>query len=487
MPKTPVVPLTNLRIRVRSRGGKPVQGATVSLDSPAMSKDTDANGFVQFGLSEDQIKALSPPNQVVVRAKKRHHGADPGPGKAIVPGEIKLTASVSKSGFDPATPGLNKDKKGPFLDLVLMDAGLNFGAATPAVVTRRLTDDQVQKELMFIHLNGDVTLAKASEFEFDHDPASGEFAACDPTKCKLKAPAANRRVGVQKALVGGVKFLSLVSFTPSAAKKTDQIPGQRFLREKFGWNDMSMALLDQRHVVGLTRMCKQLRSKHGINAIFTQGVSGDTTRADAHGHGLALDFGGCGKTLPDSKDKNPTVRLGTDFIVFLHWGNAIPMWDGKTVKANPTNSATWKRLTVNDDGFDYTADPTAKVARLHYRLDPAPHQEPVPPGLATSDPVLAAQLAGVAPHFVTSRVLFQDVYEFATREYSDDNSTLGPRPAGAGAEVQTPIDSHDGNFVLHPDYPKPNLAGAKNGRQAHVNHHHFQLGPTKYPSGARTT
>lgn len=162
------------------------------------------------------------------------------------------------------------------------------------------------------------------------------------------------------------------------------------------------------------------------------------------------------------------------------------MWDGTTVLANPTNSALWKRLSVNDDGHDYSADPSATVSRLHYRMDPAPFQDPVPAALATSDPALAAQLATVATHFVSAQAVFQGVYDFATREYTDADSTLGPLPAGAPAETQTPIDSHAGHFILHPDYPKPNAAGAKNGRQAHVNHLHFQLGATFY-SSPRTT
>jgi hypothetical protein len=476
MSKTPVVPVSNLRIRVRSRTGKPVKDATVSIDNPAMSAKTDADGFVKFGLTESQVTGLGAASQITLRAKKRHHGPDPGLGKAIVAGELVVTAKVSMAGFDPATPGLAKDKKGVFLDLVLMDAGLNFGAATPGVVTRRLTADQVQKELMFLYVKGDVALAPDSEFQFDHDPASGEFAACNPLTCTLKSPVATKRVGVQKATIAGVKFLILTSFTQSAAKATDQIPGQRFVRDKFGWNDMRLSLVDQRHIVGLARLCKDLVAKHAIAAIVTQGISGDSARKDTHGHGLAIDFGGCCKALPDPADKNPTVRLQTDFIVFLHWGN-FPMWNGVTVKANPTNPALWTRLTVNDDGHNYE---TTTTRQLHYRLDPAPFQDPVP--ATVTDPALQAKLAAVAPHFVTARALFQDIYAFATREYSDGNSTLGPLPAGAAADVATPIDSHSGHFILHPDYPKPNAAGAKNGRQAHVNHLHFQLGPTDYPA-----
>jgi hypothetical protein len=463
-----------------------VADADVTVDAPASTTKTGADGFAKLGFTEAQLAALSPPGQVTLHVKKRHHGLDAGVGNAIVPGEIKVSVTVTMKGFDPATPGLAKDQRGAFLDLVLMDAGLNLGQQISGTVTRRLTDDEVQQELIFLFRKGDVVLAPESEFQFTHDPTSGEFDACDPSKCKVKSPAANRRVSVLKATIAGVKFLMLMSFAPSArAPKTDQLPGQRFLRDKFGWANMTLSLLDQRHVVGLARLCTVLQVKHGVAAIYTQGISGDTTRADCHGYGQAIDFGGCATDLPDPANKNPTVRLGTDFVVLLHWGNH-PMWNGTTVLAHPTDPTQWTRLAVNDDGHDYAADPAATVSRLHYRMEPAPFQDPVPAALVASNPALAAQLATVAPHFVSAADIFSSVYDFATHEYTDANTTLGPLPAGAAVETPTPIDSHAGHFILHSDYPKPNPAGAKNGRQAHVNHLHFQLGKTSF-SGPRTT
>jgi hypothetical protein len=482
---TPVVPVSNLRIRVRTRAGRPLAQQPVTLDAPPLTAKTDGAGFVQFGLTQDQLDALDPKGQVVIHTKLRHNGPDPGPGNKVVPGEAKVTATAVKGGFDPATPGLATDRKGTFLDIVLVDAAFNFGAATPATIARRLTDPEVQSELSFLQANGDVALTPDSEFQFNHDPSSGEFDPCDPTKCTLKSPAANKRVNVQKATFGPVKFFALMNFFPSAANaKTDQIPGQRFTRDRFQWDNMSAGLLDQRHVVGLTRLCKSINGSHSVVAIYTQGISGDTTGTHTHNYGLACDFGGCSTTLPDPATKTMPVRLGTDFIVFLHWGN-IPMWDAKTVQQHPADPTQWRRLTVLDDGFDYGTDPNATVRKLHYRLDPAPFQDPVP--AAVTDPTLAAQLAAVAPHFTEARALFQDVYNFATTEYTDANSALGPLPPTAPAEVQTPIDSHQAHFVLFPDYAHPNPpTNPQGGRQAHNNHLHFQLGPTGF-SGPRTT
>jgi hypothetical protein len=397
-----------------------------------------------------------------------------------VPGELRVTVTVDAKGFAAGTAGIEKDKTGDFLDLVLADAGLNFAAATPGTPTRRLTDEQVQKELMFHHRSGDAILDSASEFEFEHDPASGEFAACDPNKCTIKKPAANRRVGLRKATIAGVEWFALLSFTNSTKRKTDLIEGQRMIRDKFGFGNTSLRLLDQRHVVGLTRLCRMLRGR-GIQAVYTQGVSGDNTRTDCHGHGTALDLGGVATQPPDPTDKKPRVRLGIDFIVFSHWGN-LPMFDGKTVAANPTNPAAFVRLKVNDDGFDYSTDPTGATRRLRYRLDPPPFQDPVPaPGPTPEEIALNAELVKVAPHFVAARDHFRAIYGFSTAEYSDSNNVLGPT---ATPDVTTPIDSHDGKFILHPDYPEP--GGAKNGRTAHINHFHIQLGRTEL-GAVRTT
>mgnify|MGYP007115112028 CR=1 FL=1 len=128
-------------------------------------------------------------------------------------------------------------------------------------------------------------------------------------------------------------------------------------------------------------------------------------------------------------------------------------------------------------------------------LDPPPYQDPVP---ASADPALAPALATVAPHFQKASVIFEEVYDFATQEYSDNNPVLGALPGGV-TDTTTPIDSPQGHLILHPDYPSPNTlqrdaSGAPvpdparpgkfkenvNGRGAHVNHHHFQLGPTRY-------
>jgi hypothetical protein len=485
------VQMTKLRIRIRTRAIRGVLGAAVTLDTGPTNKTAkaDAQGFVTFTLTKSELDATQPPGWVTVRVKVRHHGPDPGPFGTVKPGELSSMVAVLPSGFaadqpliskfDDSTPGLVTDVQGTFLDMVLMDAGMNQKAQA-LTITRRMTDDEVQKELMFHHVSGLCTLAAGSEPQFEHDTEAEEFGPCTAA-CRLKSPTIDRRVALLAPTIWNVTFYLLTNFGVSPASTADKIPGARFSRDRFSWNKTTLQTLDQRHVVGLARLCSKLNADHGIVAIFTQGVNGDTGRKDTHGYGLALDLGGASKAQPDRSAKSGTVRLGVDFLVFLHWGRT-PMWDPATVARNPGNSAAWSRLTkAFDDGTDYSADPDGTAKKLHYRLDPAPFQDAVP---ADTDPALGAELAEVAGHFVAARAIFKAIYDFAVDEYSDDNALLGPLPAGA-SDTPTPIDSHVGHFILYPDYPKPNT-NPSNGRQAHNNHLHFQLGPTHYPR-ARTT
>jgi hypothetical protein len=491
--KTPAVPTSvTLRFKVRARSGRAIDGATVTVTAGSTTKTetSDAQGFAKITLMKADVDASS--GAINVTVKKFHHGPDPFPSPIVSAGPLTVSMTVSLSGFDPTVANVVKDASGLFLDCVLADGGMRL--ATPqnrfaqadiasGIRARRLTNDQVQQELMWCHLEGSVTLTPGSDFIFDHDTSMGEFDPCDPAKCKVKNPPIANRVSLKKPTVGPVTFFALTNFGVSAIQKTD-LPGQHFLRDTFDWANTSLQTLDQRHVIGLVRLCNELNLTHGVVAIYTQGVNGDTSRSDCHGYGMALDFGGMSTNLPDPAAKHMTVRLGVDFIVDLHWGQ-VPMWDGTTVAANPSDPTTWRRQ-AGDDGFDYSKDPSGARNKLHYRLDPAPFQDPAPAG---TDAAVAAQMATVATHFQAAGGIFKAVFDFATTQYTDADKTLGPLSPPAPEPTPTTIDDQSGHFILHPDYGTPNtpnVLNAKDGRQAHINHLHFQLGQTFYNS-PRTT
>jgi len=500
--KTPAVaPPVKLRVKVAAPSRRGIDGASVDfvVGSATTNATTDASGFASFTVGQADLAAAG--NSVSFTVKKRHHGPDPGPAGTFAPGTVTASAVVTGSSFDPSTFGLGRDSRGPFLEIRLVDGGITLAASSAGVAsTRRLTDDQLQKELLFYHVSGILTLDAASDFVFDHDPTNGEFDKCDPAKCTIRSPPIANRVTLASPTIAGITFFSLTHFGPSAPAPGD-VPGQRFLRDTFQWQNLKVERLDQRHAVGLVRLCAMLGLFGKIKAIYTQGVSGDQSRKDTHGHGTALDFGGMSTELPDATqnsaahpgEKTRDVKLGTDFIVFLHWGR-VGMWNATSVAADPGNPSSWTRqgLPTNqvfDDNFNYSTDPTGATKPLRYRLDPPPFQDPVPP-------TAPAALAQLAPHFVTAANLFKRVFDFATQEYTDSDPTLGPLPAGQTEPPPTPLGGQVGHFILHPDYasidtfsihmhngvPGTTPEDDMNGRSAHVNHLHFQLGPTHFTS-----
>ena len=476
--------VTKLKVRVRTRAGRKIAGATVKLTAPAQTVTTGNDGIAILSINETERAALSPADTLEITVGKRHHGPHPGAsGAAAKNGEVKFTQQLSGAGFKTPDPIIDKDG---VLEIELIDGGYAFAALTSGTVTRRLSDDEVQNELMMHHLLGRIDLDVNSEFVFDHDPSIADFDPCVKGQCKLKNPPASHWVFLKTPMISGVTFFALMNFgAVDAAPTKDKIPGHHFVKETFTWANTALQAIDQRHLVGLVRLCKQLREANGVVAIYTQGVSGSSAGKtlpngkvifDCHTYGRALDFGGMSTAMPDPKNKAPKIRLGTDFIVFLHWGK-VPMWQRTSVAANPTTPASWTRLTSGtDDGFDYATAGT--TSRLHYRLDPAAFQDAVP-ALAPPDPALSTALGQVAPHFTSAATLFKAVYDFAVKEYSDSNIVMGPVTPPDPAP--TPIDSHSGHFVLFPDYPHPNNPpDNSNGRGAHINHLHFQVGPTSY-------
>jgi hypothetical protein len=485
--------LVLIRVRVRTRTGRALANAEVTVDAGAAPRvsQTDGQGFVRLTLVEDDFGITTPRTFVTISCLVRHHGPDPG-GGLVKTGRFRASVAIDNRGLRPqneqgllvpdsSTPGVAEDSKGRFLDVIMMDAGMNLRGVAVGTPTRRLTTDEVQQELIHHYVAGDLQLAAVSEPRFAHDPASDDLDPCT-SNCKLASPAPEQRVNLASATVGGISFFHLTGTAVSQPAPGD-IPGQRYTRERFSWQRDTLQMLDQRHAVGIARLCHHLSLLHDIAAIYNVGVSGDTGRADTHGHGLAFDFSGCSKSLPDEtpaarQATTTTVRMGLDFIVFLHWGR-VPMWNPETVAAHPDGPAQWTRLPDAfpfDDHTNFeTVDPAVK--RLHYRLDPPPFQ--VASGSSATN--LEREIAG---HFAEARRLFLNVYRFFVNEYSDSNVILGPSPV---VDVATAVNGRDGHFIIHPDYAEPNSsAGPKSGREAHNNHIHAQLGPTNYAAARRT-
>jgi hypothetical protein len=91
----------------------------------------------------------------------------------------------------------------------------------------------------------------------------------------------------------------------------------------------------------------------------------------------------------------------------------------------------------------------------------------------------------ICTHFKQASEIFKYVFDIAAREYSDKDEILGRNPGGD--ETPTEIDSHEAHFIIHPDYSSPNSPGNESdGRQAHQNHLHLQLGKNNNGGVVRT-
>lgn len=478
--------MTVLRIRVRTRSERGVSGAKVYLDLGGtwIERETDKDGFIKpvITLNDDERTLASPPDEVDVRVRKFHHGPDRGPGQQVVAGEAKLHAKLGARTRDSSSAGvrLTHDDKGiakhlPFLEIVLIDAGLARGAPS-SKPTRRLTDEEYQRELMYHHVQGAVTVAPQSEFEFEHDTSTWEFAACTD-RCTIKHPKADRRVSLTNGVVGPVTFFTLFDpYGVSHPRNGDVIPGQRFTRKALvrtssapdarsaprGWSRAPVRPAEPRAD----------DRRHLLDPAANGNSSGNST----HDYGLALDFGGCSTELPEpDARKMVPVRMGVRLLglpalgaradVGPHHGGAESgrPFDLEAIPRQIQTRAASTIATIRPArGRDFT---TASTCPRTKSLLPR-----------ARDPVLATKLGAVAPHFRKAREVFLATYNIAVDEDRDSNDVLGPLPASM-TDTPTPIDDQHGHSILHPDYAKPNPPTSKSGRQAHVNHHHFPARP----------
>lgn len=488
-----------LLVRVRTRATRPLKGVTVKIGPDEIKREatTDAEGFARFTLDEADLVKLGDDPSVDVEARLRHHGPDPGTKDSVRAGPLSVSARIDGKGWvpierqteidtsKPSTPGFSIAKTGGrYLDLVLMDACMNRGAIGSGPV-RRLKPEEVQLDNIMSHKDGTFTLGPKSEYTFKHNTATGEFDDCDD-KCELEGPEFKTPLTLIDDVVRQIRWFKFQK-DPKGLPDTKIDPGnleQSFTKHRVGVAPLkTLGPIAQRNLAGVVRLCVRLRNMLDIAAIYTQGVIADGSDS-AHGVGLACDFGGCSTKLPNdgARDGVPRssssgevtfkVALGVDFIVWYHWG-LIPQWDPTTVAANPGLSVFWKRQPWEkpDSGinFEDPANLDGKTYKNAYRLDPPPFQEPAGTKLAK--------------HFDVASAVFNAVYSVAVEEYTDDDDSLMPLPAGK-TEVPTPIDAQQGHKIEHPDYGAY-IKGSFDGRFAHRNHLHFQFGPTRPRPGVR--
>jgi hypothetical protein len=176
--------------------------------------------------------------------------------------------------------------------------------------------------------------------------------------------------------------------------------------------------LDPRNALAIVRLCQWLNTNHGATELYHLGM---TVEVDNNGN-PRTDCHGQGRAV-DFVGVKTVAEDGTEIIrtVFDDWG---------TARTSLTPDGNW---------------PAGTGSAVSYRLD-APDAE-------NSD----------------ARDFFRAVYEFIASQWQDRTTTADP--------ADTPTAIGERSFIMHPDHPST-APGKPNGREAHRNHIHMQIGVT---------
>jgi hypothetical protein len=177
--------------------------------------------------------------------------------------------------------------------------------------------------------------------------------------------------------------------------------------------------LDPRNALALVRLCQFLSDNFGATELFHLGISGGGT--DANGN-PRTDCHGQGRAIDFVGVRGTSRDDGSEFAITVldDWG---------TAHTALTPDGDWPPGTGSDVSF---------------RLDD-PDADPF------------------------ARDFFSALYDFIASEWQDRSTD--PDPA------DTPTTIGERSFIMHPDHPATS-PGKPNGREAHRNHVHMQIGVT---------
>ena len=176
--------------------------------------------------------------------------------------------------------------------------------------------------------------------------------------------------------------------------------------------------LDPRNALALVRFCEWLGANHGVTELYHLGIN---TEVDQHGN-PRTDCHGQGRAV--------------DFV-----GVKLVTGDGSEIVRTVLDDWGTVRTSLTPDG----AWPPDTASAVGYRLD-----------------------AEDAPD-TDARDFFRQVYEFIASQWQDRTDTPDPE--------DTPTGIGERSFIMHPDHPAT-APGRPNGREAHRNHIHMQIGVT---------
>jgi peptidoglycan hydrolase-like protein with peptidoglycan-binding domain len=301
-----------------------------------------------------------------------------------------------------ATPPLDLINVASIALLIAQLTAPSTAANLASIAARDLTFAQAIQEAVSAHIAGEIVITP--------DPVS-------------QPPVAGKMISLSSNVIAGVIFM--------------QVGNDYSRKAHYAPKNETPATLDPRHLVGLVRLARFLKTK-GVTELHHVGVNGDASRlsGDCHQGGRALDLVG--------------VRGADGATPFLL--TVYDDWHAFTVP-NPNNAA--KRMT----------DWPHQTMKTEYRL-------------ATHPTVDAF-----------TRAFWSDLYAFIATQYQDRSQSTGSTlPASSIG---------DPSSIMTPDHPKSDqsitktettvngqtkittkIANGSSGREAHAGHVHMQIGVT---------
>jgi hypothetical protein len=248
------------------------------------------------------------------------------------------------------------------------------------------------------------------------DGAPARAMSVEQARAELQAAMdAGEILWADSALPGRVDLDGLVPF--SGGQKANGMVAGVVIRYNPGTPQGGNApdRLDPRNALALVRFCRWLSQTWGVTELHHLGIDGSAPSDRNDCHGQ-------GRAVDWSGVAGTKDGAAYTLSVLKDWG---------TVSTPSTPGGTWQPTGTN---------------QVHFRLDDAPGSE-------------------------FARDFFRSAYNFIAGQWQDHSAN----PDGPA----DPSVIGKGSFIMNPDHPSSNPApGAKNGREAHANHLHMQIGVT---------
>jgi hypothetical protein len=428
--------------------------------------------------------------------------ASPPPAGSCV---INLVASMPGTNYGPVPPrgGTFQAGGNAFGQVTLTKGDTRFGPDNPVVLTLidgclwnftdNLHEDIPARNLKLAEaVEVLVTFHKQGVIRLDPEPVFQQVggncgALTSPKATPCFAVDTGNKDANGKAILQGVDGVKL-----SAMNQHGIIDGVRFTYNGYGkkatipfkknpdgtsvqFFDPAIGNLDVRNAVGLVRLVRRLKAKFNITEFHHSGIGSGTGKAvNCHNQGRAVDF--TGVRLPPE----PGVLDGL-ISVFDDWfQRTVPDEreigvSPKTLERKPDWPHKSQLLEFRLESLDRAALEGDDAKSLAADLKQAGTDQ------AKIDQINAAHKAKIDA-LESSVNKAANFFSFMWMYICADFQNKRPEESEVDYRLQGPADEisriGDRGFIMNPDHKASDMGGPS-GREAHMAHLHFQVGPTE--------